>query len=49
MVFKLMALEHELLKCYKLEDASEWKESRASVSNWCSDNSNFSVALPVFL
>lgn len=48
MVFKLTALAHELLQCYQLEDASERKESRASVTNWCSDNSNFSVARPVF-
>ena len=35
-VFKLRALARELLQRYQNGDASEWKESRASETNWCS-------------
>lgn len=49
MVFKLIALAHELLQRYQDGDASEWKESRAAETNWCSNNSETSLLLYLFI
>jgi len=49
MVFKLIALAHELLQPYQDGDANEWKESRTCETDWCANNSETSLQLYLFI
>jgi len=48
-VFKLIALAHELLQPYQDGDPNEWKESRIPETGWCASNSETSLQLYLFI